>query len=356
MSIIDISHIISISLIIVISAFSFYTDLKYGLILNKHILFYIPIITASNFILYVYINKTSYAILYHFFINLILGFVISYLLYKFDVWGAGDAKLFLVILFSIPPDFLIDNSINAFPGFIILSLSFGIAFIYVAFDTTFLYIRNARDKVFKVCFTKDNVHKILNFLFHYLCSIFVSTLTYNIIGLINASFLRVNRGIVLMLNICIVICIYRINQKKLIYFVDTVSIVYIIYSIIKMSSKYPFTYICLASIIPVVAIYLIKQAAAKYNNKELRVDDLRKNMILTAESAIILTNNRIKGVSYDFEKSCDLRLSNNDIQLINNWGKSKVGKDRLTIARQIPFAPFICLSALVFSMIKLLVK
>jgi archaeal preflagellin peptidase FlaK len=356
MSLLNVSHIISISIIAVISFFSFYTDLKYGLILNKHILFYIPIVIVLNYILYVYINRISYVVILHFCINLILGFAISYLLYKFSVWGAGDAKLFSVILFSIPPDFLICNSINVFPGFTILSLSFGIAFLYVIFDTTFLYIKNIKNAVFKVSFTKDNLYRVSNFFSHYLCSIFVSLFTYSIIELINASFLSVNRGIVLILNICIVICIYRINQKKLIYFIDIASIAYIIYSIIKMSSKYPFVYISLVSIIPVVAIYLIRQAASKYNIKELCVDDLRENMTLTAEAAIVLTSNRIKGVSYDFEKSCDLKLSSNDIQFIKNWKKSKVGKDKLTIVRQIPFAPFICLSALLFSMIRLLAK
>jgi len=102
-----------------------YSDIKYGKIKNSHLLWgglyvlclYIFLIIYSLFFLHQTDNLKYVAELL---LNGVIAFIISYLLWRFNLWAAGDAKLFILYSLLIPPEFYSKNYIPYFPSAIFL--------------------------------------------------------------------------------------------------------------------------------------------------------------------------------------------------------------------------------------------
>ena len=95
-----------------------YTDIKYGKIFNKWIVFGLIYV----FFLYVFLfsYKTSIDYIFELILNGAIAFLVGYLLWHFKLWSAGDAKLFAVYAFLIPLHFYSKSYTPYFPSFNLL--------------------------------------------------------------------------------------------------------------------------------------------------------------------------------------------------------------------------------------------
>lgn len=85
--------------IFLLGAVTTYTDLRYGIIKNKHLLY----AALYGIIFNVYFAfQQSMSINVHVILNLLLGIGIGVILYALHSWGAGDAKLFMVYCLLLP--------------------------------------------------------------------------------------------------------------------------------------------------------------------------------------------------------------------------------------------------------------
>ena len=66
--------------------------------------------------------------------NTAIGLVTAVMLWHFKVWAAGDAKLFTLYCFLIPPDLYRHTDVPLFPGLILLINIFTFAFIFLLVD------------------------------------------------------------------------------------------------------------------------------------------------------------------------------------------------------------------------------
>lgn len=67
-------------------------------------------------------------------LNAFLGFVVACVLWHFKVWAAGDAKLFTLYCFILPPEIYRAGDVSVFPGIILLINVFTFTFIYLVGD------------------------------------------------------------------------------------------------------------------------------------------------------------------------------------------------------------------------------
>ncbi|MFH1437040.1 MAG: hypothetical protein ABIJ56_15125 [Pseudomonadota bacterium] len=67
-------------------------------------------------------------------VNTLIGLVAAVALWHFKVWAAGDAKLFTLYCFLIPPDLYRHTDVPLFPGIILLINIFTFAFLYLLVD------------------------------------------------------------------------------------------------------------------------------------------------------------------------------------------------------------------------------
>ena len=76
-------------------------------------------------------------------------------------------------------------------------------------------------------------------------------------------------------------------------------------------------------------------------------------MILSFESVIRFYNSRIKGLPKSTTETTDSRLTEEQVESIKRWSKSKKGQETIVIVRHMAFAPFMLVGEILFFITKL---
>ena len=98
----------------------------------------------------------------------------------------------------------------------------------------------------------------------------------------------------------------------------------------------------------------IKNVSNKYNFTEINTNDIKEGMILSIQSSMLFLNSRVKGLPKISTETTSSRLTNNEVESIKRWQKTKKGKDKLIVVKYLPFAPFILVGTLVFIFFKVI--
>lgn len=339
-----IQSVIAISLGIISSI----TDFKDKKILNKNILIAIAI-SAITYI--VFAKQIELYYIKNYLVNLLISIVISFAFFYFKIWAAGDAKLFLAIVFMIPFEVYEVEEANVFPAIYILIMIFSIAFIYVFFETIYLWIKD-KEKLEQFKISKLEKNDILNFILQYLMGYFIILFINNITVKFFTDFKINNGGLMLLLNMLILIFVYRtITQKnKIILTTSIFLIANVIYYIIFGFEIYS---INIKMLLIVLLIILFRLISEKYNYEEIKIDNLKPRMILSFGSVLNFYGSRVKGLPHSTTETTDSRLSEDEVNSIKRWSKTSKGKDKITIVRHMPFAPFMLVGEVLFFILKL---
>ncbi len=154
--------------LLILGAICSYTDIKYGKIKNKWIVIgfgwvaflYLSLVLYNLFFLHQSLNIQY---LKGMVINGLSALILGYILWNFKLLAAGDAKLFTLYAFLIPPEFYSKAYFSQFPSFIILInvfipllLFLGIKAIFFVFESGFQKIKENKGKIF---LTKELLNK-----------------------------------------------------------------------------------------------------------------------------------------------------------------------------------------------------
>jgi len=146
-----------------------YTDIKYGKIRNKVISFgFIWVI-----VLYIFLGIYNQAFLHQaenlqylkdLVINGLIALLTGYLLWNFKLLAAGDAKLFTLYAFLIPPQFYSKAYFPQFPSFVLLINIFIPLLLFLSIKALFYAFKNGIKKIRetkgKKVFTKESLKKL----------------------------------------------------------------------------------------------------------------------------------------------------------------------------------------------------
>lgn len=111
--------------IFIIGVICSYTDVKYGKIRNKWlaagfiwvIVLYSSLLIYNLFFLHQGANSKY---LMDMVLNGSIALVLGYILWSLKLWAAGDAKLFTLFAFLLPPEFYAKTYFSEFPSFVLL--------------------------------------------------------------------------------------------------------------------------------------------------------------------------------------------------------------------------------------------
>lgn len=333
---------------IILGVISAITDLKSKKIYNKNIVVFVII---SFFIYLILCKEIDMIYMKSYLINLIISIAISFLFFYFKIWAAGDAKLFLAIIFMIPFELYEVKNNNVFPGMYLLIIIFSIAFIYVFFETLYLWII---DKNRKKVIISMNIKKneIKSFIIKYFLGYFIVLFVNNILLKFFYDFKISNAGLILICNMLLLTFIYRVITIDFISFIMMcIFIIFnIIYYVVYGLDLYA---IDIKIIILVLIIMLFRNVSEKYNYEEIDVENLKPRMILSFGSVLKFYNSRVKGLPQSTSETTDSRLTEEEVKSIKRWSKTKKGEKTIVIVRHMPFAPFILIGEVVFFILKL---
>lgn len=102
-----------------------YTDLKYGKIKNKWLIigfaWALVLYLSLFFYNYFFLHQVgNFNYLKGMFFNGLLALGLGYIFWHFKFWAAGDAKLFTLFAFLLPPEFYAKTYFSEFPAFVLL--------------------------------------------------------------------------------------------------------------------------------------------------------------------------------------------------------------------------------------------
>ena len=92
-----------------------------------------------------------------------------------------------------------------------------------------------------------------------------------------------------------------------------------------------------------IVIMIVRSVISEYNYETIPTKDVKKGMILSTFTTMMMVNSKVKGLPEISKEDMRNRLTEEEAQAVIRWGKSKKGMENVQIVRKTPFAIFICL-------------
>ncbi|MGI6337108.1 MAG: prepilin peptidase [Eubacteriales bacterium] len=321
------------------------SDIKSGRISNKSILIALGVGFVCVICYYAFFATDC---LLAYFINIGISIIISLILYALGIWGAGDSKLLVATIVLFPARIYCLNNQSMASCFLLIAIIFISAFLYVIIDTLFLGIR--KKNLFEIPKREfDWKSYIKGFLFFFL----LISLANAIIYLILPTEIILDSILLTAIHFVLILIGMRLSEKANWYVVLVMGIMWIA-SVLLGISHISSSDINWISYLFVIALMLFRLVADKYNYKTILVTELKPGMILSVGSVLAFARSRVSGLPQYTSEDLKSRISSEEVESIMRWSNSKNGQDTITIVRKIPFALFIAIGTVLFTLLEVL--
>lgn len=327
-------------------------DLNSGLIPNKVIICGAAILLPLDLIYYLIFDREDLKL---WGIDMLGSVVIALFLYFISVWAAGDSKLLIVTMLGLPSRLISFINVGSVPCFGLLICVFSAAFVCVMAETLILTIKDAKNgklSLQQFRFKPPSFKSALNILVSYLFVYFTMTFINQIINLFAVRIVSNQKLTVIMIDFMIALIVFEVKRHIPQIVIRIVTAVYILtFSLLVIFKILPISDVKIEykALLIVLIVYLFRLAAEKYNYKEIPTKDVSKFMIPSAATVIQL--NMVKGIDdlpHCLSEDRRARLTQKQVDAIQMWRKTKLGKPTVTIVRKIPFAIFILIGTIIF--------
>lgn len=340
MTVINIVKIICLVLLCTIGSF---TDIKQGIIKNKFIIVFSCSAVLLNILSWIFYERS---IVCEQVINIIIVNAISLILYVFHIWAGGDCKLLFAISMLVPFNtyILIKNTWASLS--ILMCMSFGISYVYLIFDSVKYSIK------YKKCYSKqETLQKIKNSIVKWaICVVYIALIDTVIIKF----FSGLPSWLIIVINICSVLIISSIKALCNKYIIFLTTIVGITLKVAYGQQLYD--RLSLLSYFVVILSIALKTFIDEYNYNIIETSQVKKGMILSLVTTIQFANSKVRGLPQQSSENLKSRLSENEVEAIKKWEKSKYGSSMIQIVRKIPFAVFLSLGAISYIVVGVIIR
>ena len=323
------------------------TDMRNGRISNKTILICLGVGALCAIPYYIFF-ATDCLLAYG--INLVIVICISILLYAMGIWGAGDSKLLVASIVIFPARLYCLGNRSIASSFLLISFVFIIAFLYVVVDTLYLGIKQ-RDLFKKTKRTFAWKGYIKGFLFFF----FMLSIINAMLALLLPDSILLDSVLLTAIHFIFILIGMRLEEKANWIVIIIMGIVWT-GLLVAGWSKFSFANINWISYLIVVLLLLFRLVSDKYNYKTIPVSELKPGMILSVGSVLTFSKSRVSGLPAYSSEDLKSRLTAEEVESINRWSTSKYGQETITIVRKIPFALFIAIGAIVFTVLEVVTK
>lgn len=322
-------EILSICLIALLCFICIKSDLKVGLIYNKVLLFFVGCAVVIALVYYgIYVNDLLF---YYLINNAIVALVGVYLFYSHSFAG-GDCKMTIVIALLFPARYYwwLDN--NGFTLMFFIAFAIFAGYCYLLISSVLKIVSK------KVIITKQYVKQsIFEFVKSYCFTIVYISLFHFLILYFFDLVLNANAWIVS--GLCLLIA-WVVNRYS--FFKNKILFVLVLCCVILISVFFRISLISMnfGDYLFVFALVLCQMTISTSIYEDIAIDDLKKGMILTTFSSMLMQKSITKGLPAVSHEDLRSRLTEGEIESIKLWAKATKVYN-LTIVKKIPFAIFI---------------
>lgn len=319
---------VTIGALIIICIIATYTDQRSGVISNKVVMGIGLIPIALNCVGVMIDNAwLTYTI------NSAVMVCIAVVLYAVHIWAGGDCKLMVLITLSIPPSIYWELDNQKFTLIYIYALIFLIAFVFICVENVALSVKNKAvpDKEKIISELKKGILNYIRII------VYLSALGQIYFGII---YPRMQLSPVIYAASCILVIIIASKIKilksvKVVIFIAIIDIIAILLTGVITVNRTWYVYVV------VILLMLFRAISNRFNYEEIETGAVKKGMVLSQETSILLQRSRVKGLPGISDETLKSRLTEAEAEAIGRWKTSKYGREHVTIVRKIPFAIFI---------------
>ena len=312
------------------------SDLRYGMIYNKVLAVFLVLALAVDAVYYIFFVQDLFL---DFIANVLVVSAVSLYLFYSHTFAGGDCKMMIVaaLLFPARLYWVLGNS-N-------ITLVFTIAFAVLA-GYCYLLVSSIWSIITKkVVITFDYIKNYLfNFLKSYLTAMIYISLLNRLLSVVYSFGFEINVWITRGVCLLAAWCIGRYSYfKKWALLVPAACIGLVISAATRTSpiSLDPENYIL------VLALLVCQMAIRTTIYEKVEVARLKKGMILTTFSSMLMQTSITKGLPGISTEDLKSRLTDEEIESIQIWAKA-THTESLMIVKKIPFAIFISIGILLY--------
>lgn len=330
-----------ITMIVAIGLYATISDFITGLIKNK--------VLGVALILGIILDSCYYALYCQdlfrsFIINVAVLFVVAIVLFITHIWAGGDSKLLITIGVLYPARWYYIFDPIPYSLLLIIIFSFILGYLYLLADTAGNLFNKKKPVSWKS--VGQNLKKyIMQYAFTMIYVVAI-TLIYNYF--IQPTF-NVNSRLITVLLIAFAMIINSVtllkNRALIIATLAFDVLMSIISRTIPISTNWK-TYVFI-----LIAV-ILRMVMSNYNYKEIPAKEIRRGMILSIPSSILLIQTRIDGMPPISTEGLQSRLSESEANKIRSWEQKMPGQQTLVIIKKIPFAVFIFLGTVILVVLK----
>lgn len=315
------------------------TDIRYGRVKNKHLIYALACLVCT-FVIDCLIHKSISIDILSVALNMVLSIAVTVLLYIKDIWAPGDGKLFLLISLTYPRLLSPCLAGNIFPALDIVIYSFAIG--YVALLVSALARRDDTNSKDISVTTLKNLSwtRIVNVIANIgLVSIIDTGLQY-----LSPEFLESNRSLCTLSMIAVV---YLANKKipivrQVVGFIGLCAFISITYMNGIWSSM---IMTIVQSTIISVFVEILNERIDKNSYRTITGAEIKPGMILSHASIWDLQNCIDPALPHSTTETRRSRLTVTQADAVKLWCKN--AKRNVTIVEMLPFAPCIAIATII---------
>ena len=316
-----------LTLMLFIGGLCIYHDTKLGKIPNRIVG---PGILTAVCIQIIYNLVFAQEFALHWLLILSISCIISIAMYFADLWGAGDAKLFIFSYLCTPSRLLDGGSLSfVVTPYIFIFLP---AMVWIILDSLFQAIHKEKKfstkMDYKFFFINWAMVLLNSFAFHGLLSILMPSLLEE-----NALFC----------STLVIVYAYITNSIKSLRSLVSIIIHMSIIIICIVLGKIAISFENWQDYLIVLVVLFIQRWAARYNYREIHTASVTAGMVLDTNTVLRFQKSRVKGLPHDCSERMRARITDDEAEAVRRWETSAQGKPTVTIVRRIPFAFFISL-------------
>lgn len=321
------------------------SDIRDGIISNKLIITYGAAGLVADIIVFITSPASDSKV---FLLNAGSMIIMAFVLYFLRIWAGGDCKLLVVIALLFPHELYWKFDSTPFTLWYSVGFMFGIGFVYIVIESVVLWFRDDRGK-----HSKETLMVFKHALFQYMKALaYMSALTHIYLYFIDP-YVRVPNVI---LSMAFILCIWKIRSFEF-YSSILLTVIVAVFDLgmtlftgtITVSTNW-ITYLI------VLAFMLLRIFTSKYNYQTIETENVKRGMILSQVSSILMQNSKIEGLPTISDESLNSRISEEEANSIIRWSKTRNGLRQITIVRKIPFAVFITSGILMYLIVRGVLK
>ncbi len=329
--------VISLAVLVVVSVYSAFSDLKTERIPNN-VLLVAAIVAAGIDVLHYGFLRSDLAV--SFALNAGLTAIVAIVLFYTGTWAGGDCKLACVLALLYPAPLYAPLAGAGVSLPISLGLSFALGALYLLVCLCLALLRG-RERI-----SLANVGKqLLVTVPSYCCALSCVCAIMLLNAVFVSPYLQLSPIVIAAICFC---CIWLLSSRGLLgnrlflIVIVTADIVGCVLVGAFPLGANPLRYLL------VLAVVLIRPLVVRQQYVTVPTEEVQEGAILSTATTLLFAGSRVKGLPSLSTEGLDSRLSAAEAESVRRWGKSTKGRSEVQVVRKMPFGVFISMGYVLF--------